>query len=139
MAAYLETLNFPGFAHWMRLQSEEERGHAMRLFEHLIDRGATVELGGIAAPPADFGTPLQVFEAGLEHERKVTGQINRIYEIAAAAKDYPAQVMLQWFITEQVEEEKSAEDVIQQLRMVGDSPAGLIMLDKQLGARSGGH
>lgn len=127
----------PGFAKWMRLQAVEEQAHAMRFFDYLIDRGARVTLGVIDQPPAEFGSPLSIFEAALEHEQKVTASINGLYEIAIDVKDYPTQVMLQWFITEQVEEEKSAGDVVHQLRMVAENPAALFMMDRQLGSRAG--
>ena len=137
MSAHFEAANLPGFARWMRLQAREELGHAMKLFDHVTVRGGRVTLQAIAQPPAEFGSPLSVFETALSHERKVTGLIEQLYETAAASKDHAAQIELQWFITEQVEEEKSAGDVVQQLRMVGDNPAALLMLDRQLGSRTG--
>ncbi|RME80811.1 MAG: ferritin [Caldilineae bacterium] len=135
MAAYFEDQNLPGFAHWMRLQHDEEQVHAMKLFDFLVDRGARVVLKAIDAPPVEFESPLQVFEAALEHERKVTGLINDLYGLALEEGDYPTQVLLQWFISEQVEEEKSADDIVQQLRLVGDYPPGLLMLDREMAAR----
>jgi len=137
MSAHFEAENMPGFAKWMRLQAGEEQAHAMRFFDHLIDRGARVTLDGIDKPSSDFGSPLSIFEAALEHEKGVTASIHDLYEVAVEVKDYPTQVMLQWFITEQVEEEKSAGDVVHQLKMVGDNPAALLMMDRQLGSRAG--
>ncbi|HXG38965.1 MAG TPA: ferritin [Bacteroidota bacterium] len=135
MSAHFQEANLPGFAHWMALQSKEEYEHAMKIFRYITERNGRVILDAIDKPPTEFKKPLEVMKQVLEHEKKVSGLINRLYEMAVKDKDYPTQVMLQWFITEQVEEEKTAGDIIEQLKMVGDMPAGLIMLDRQLGAR----
>ncbi len=135
MSAYLEANNMPGSARWMRLQSEEETSHAMKLFDYMNDRGNRVVLQAIDQPPSEFASVLDIFEKALEHEQKVTGMINRIYELAVKENDYPTQVELQWFITEQVEEEKSAGDIVEQLKIVGEHGPSLIMLDRALGAR----
>jgi ferritin len=137
MSAYFEANNRPGSARWMRLQSEEEVSHAMKLFDYMNDRGSRVVLQGIEQPPAEFASTLDIFEKALAHEQKVTGLINSIYELAVKENDYPTQIELQWFITEQVEEEKSAGDIVDQLKMVGDHGPSLIMLDRDLGARQG--
>lgn len=137
MSAHFESENLPGFARWMELQSKEEHGHAMKIYKYIHDRDDRVTLEAIDKPPASFKKPIDVMKMALEHEKKVTGLINRLYELALKEKDYPTQVMLQWFITEQVEEEKTALDIIELLKQVGDAPAGLIMLDRQLGARAG--
>jgi ferritin len=137
MSAYFEANNMPGSARWMRLQNEEEVSHAMKLFDYMNDRGSRVVLQGIEQPPAEFASTLDVFEKALAHEQKVTGLINSIYELAVKENDYPTQIELQWFITEQVEEEKSAGDIVDQLKMVGDHGPSLIMLDRALGARQG--
>lgn len=137
MSAHFQEANLPGFAHWMALQSKEEYEHAMKIFRYITERNGRVILDAIDKPPTEFKKPLEVMKQVLEHEKKVSGLINRLYEMAVKEKDYPTQVMLQWFITEQVEEEKTAGDIIEQLKMVGDMPAGLIMLDRQLGARGG--
>jgi len=131
MSAYFEANNMPGSARWMRLQSDEEMSHAMKLFDYMNDRGNHVVLQAIDQPPSEFGGPLDIFEKALEHEQKVTGMINSIYALAVKENDYPTQVELQWFITEQVEEEKSAGEIVEQLKMA------LIMLDRALGAREG--
>lgn len=136
MCAQFEAANLPGFARWMRMQAQEEVGHAMRLYEHVNDRGGRVILEGIDKPPTEFGTPVEVFEKALNHERKVSALIRDLYEVAVAENDYAAQIELQWFITEQVEEEKSAGDIVDQLRMVGENTAALLMMDRQLGART---
>jgi len=135
MAAYFEAENHPGFAHWMKRQREEELAHAMRLFDHVHERGGRVRLQALAAPPADYASPLDAFEKALAHERKITGLIHALYELALAEKDYPAQVMLQWFIEEQVEEEDSAGRIVEALKKIGDDPAALFALDRELGRR----
>lgn len=137
MAAHFEAASFEGFARWMRHQAKEETEHAMRLFDYLAERGEPVELGAIAEPGGDFGTPLEVFRAALKHEQKVTGQINAIYEAAVDARDYPTQVMLQWFIEEQVEEENLTGTAVERLEMAGDHRGALLMLDSQFGQRTG--
>lgn len=139
IAAHFEAQSYEGFAKWMRLQAKEETGHAMRLFEYLVERGARIELNQIDQPGHDFGSPLEAFRAALEHERKVTGQINAIYDAALEAADYPTQIMLQWFIEEQVEEEANTGRAVEQLDMAGESRAALLMLDKQFGARTAEH
>ena len=137
MSAHFESSNLPGFALWMQVQSKEENGHAMKIYKYIHDRSERVTLETIDKPPSSFKKPLDVMKQALEHEKKVTGMITRLYEMAMKEKDYPTQVMLQWFINEQVEEEKTASDIIELLKQVGDAPAGLIMLDRQLGARAG--
>jgi ferritin len=136
MSAYFEARNLPGFARWMRLQAEEEQEHALKFFDFVHDRGGRVVLQAIDKPPSDFGSPLAVFELTLEHERKVTGLIHDLYALAVQEKDYASQVMLQWFIDEQVEEEKNAEQTVELLKMVGDQGQPLLMLDRQLGQRA---
>jgi ferritin len=135
MSAHFESVTLPGFAHWMRVQSGEEYKHAMKFFDFIADRAGRVVLEAIDKPPAEYEAPLDVMKKVLEHEKKVTGMIHSLYELAVKEKDYPAQVMLQWFITEQVEEEKSTSDIIELLKNVGDSTAGLVMVDQQLGSR----
>lgn len=136
MAAYFEDANLSGCAKWMRLQSAEEREHAMRFFDYLTDRGARVWLQAINEVPSTFASVLDVFEKALAHEQKVTASICSIYDLAVQEKDYATQVMLNWFVEEQVEEEKSAGEVIALLKMAGESGQALIMLDRQLGSRS---
>ncbi|MDD8019269.1 MAG: ferritin [Bacteroidota bacterium] len=138
MAAYCEAKNFSGFAQWMRMQSSEETKHAMKLYEYVHSRGSAVTLLAIAQPPTEFHFPVKMFEQVVEHERKISGSITKLYELAIKENDYPTQVMLQWFITEQVEEEKTAVGIVEQLKMVGDSPVSIMMMDRQLGARSNG-
>jgi ferritin len=135
MAAYCEAENLPGFARWMRAQAQEEAGHAMRFFDYVNSRGGRVVLKAIEMPTPVWKSPLEMFQQVQEHERKVTGSINRLYELAVMEKDYAAQVELQWFITERVEGEQNAGEVVDQLKRVGDQPMGLLVLDRQLGER----
>jgi ferritin len=132
MAAHFESVTLPGFASWMKKQADEERGHAMRLWEHVYDRGGKVELKAIEQPPAAFGKPLEVFHQVLEHEQKVTGWINALYALALKEGDTAAQICLQWFVHEQVEEEKTASDLIEQLKMAGDQAFGALFMDKHV-------
>jgi len=135
MSSYFEASNLPGFAHWMRVQAEEEQAHAMKFFDFVNDRGGRVVLQAIDQPPVEFKSPLAVFEQTLEHEKKVTGLINKLYELALKENDYPTQVMLQWFIDEQVEEEKNATQIVETLKMTGETGQALIMLDHALAKR----
>lgn len=137
MSAHFSERNFDGFAHWMKLQATEELGHAMRLYDYLLERGGHVDLRSVESPGADFGTPLEIFKAALEHEKKITAMIHAIYELAREKKDYATEVQLQWFVTEQVEEEDSATRAVEQLELAGDKPSALLMLDQLFGKRSG--
>lgn len=136
VSAYFEAQSLPGFARWMRLQSQEEYSHAMKLFDYLNNRGGRVMLQTVSQPTNDFTSPLAAFEQALESERKVTTAINEIYALALKENDYPTQIMLQWFIEEQVEEEKTAEEIVTTLKRVGDHWNSIIMLDRQLGSRT---
>ncbi|MCX7805793.1 MAG: ferritin [Planctomycetota bacterium] len=135
MAAYFESKSLDGMAKWMGIQADEEREHAMRIYKHLVDRGGRVTLKEIAAPPAEWKSPQAVFEAVLEHEKKVTGMIHKLADLAASEKDHAASSMLKWFIDEQVEEEATAARIVEHFRMLGDSRGGLLMLDRELGER----
>jgi ferritin len=135
MSGYCETINLPGFAHWMRVQYQEELVHALKFFDFVNDREGSVELQAIEQPPSEFQSPLDVFQQSLEHERKISSLIHKLYELAVKEKDYPTQTLLQWFITEQVEEEKSASQVVEQLKMIGNDGGALLLLDRELGAR----
>jgi len=135
MAAYAEDQNLSGFANWMSKQAGEEQAHALKLYHHVIERGGRVVLQGIDAPPADYGTALEMFQEVYIHEQKVTSLIHALYEVALEEKDYAAQSMLTWFIDEQVEEEASASEIVAQLEMVGNKPQGLLMLDRALASR----
>jgi ferritin len=135
MSAYFETLSLPGFARWMRAQSQEEQAHAMKLFDYVNDRGGSVELQALDQPPGEFQSPLDVFEQALQHERKVTALIHQLYALALKESDYATQTLLQWFITEQVEEEKNAGQIVEELKMTGGQPSALLMLDRELAGR----
>ena len=135
MAAYAESLNLPGFAHWLKLQQKEEFGHAMQIYKYINERGGRVELGAIEQPPADFKSPTALFQDVLNHERSVTASINKLYEKALKENDYASQVMLHGFIEEQVEEEATASEILQTLKMAGEKGQALLMLDRQLARR----
>lgn len=135
MAAYCESENLPGFAQWMRAQAREETEHAMKFYDFILDRNGRVVLRGVDGPVVEFGSPLEVFEKALEYERKVTAMINDLYGLAVEENDYASQTFLQWFVTEQVEEEKNAGDVVDTLKMIGDGSEALFLLDRELGQR----
>ena len=135
MSAYFETINLPGFAHWMQIQVQEEVGHAMKLYNFINERGGRVVLQAIDQPPAEFDSPLDVFERTLEHEEKVTGMIHQLYALSIQEQDYPSQIFLQWFVTEQVEEEDSVTKIMATLKLIGDDRHALLMLDRELGSR----
>ena len=135
MSVYCDSIGLTGLAQWMRHQSEEERSHAMRLFEYIQDRGGQVILQAIEKPPADFDSALGVFQQALEHERSVTKMIHELREQALKENDQATEVELQWFVKEQVEEEKTAGDVVARLKMVGDDLTALLMVDGDLGSR----
>ncbi len=136
MSAHCESVNLPGFARWLRIQSREEMTHALKIFDYINDHAAKVVLQPIDRPPSEYKSPLEIFKAALEHEKMITGLIHKLYELALREADYATQILLQWFIKEQVEEEKNASAIVEQLKFVGDAPPALIMLDRQLGARS---
>lgn len=135
MAAYFEANTLPGFANWMRIQFHEEQAHAFKFFNFVYDRGGVVKLQPIECPPTEFESPIDVFEQTLAHEQKITAHINDLYALAMEERDYPSQTLLQWFIDEQVEEEKNAGDILDMLKMVSGNPHALLMLDRELGAR----
>jgi len=137
MAAYCESINLTGFAKWMQVQSQEELEHALKFYGFIHDRGGRVILHALEQPPAEFGGPTDVFEKTLAHEQYITGRIHTLYGMAVAESDYASLGFLQWFINEQVEEEKTAGEILEMLKMVGDKGQGLIMLDRQLAQRGG--
>jgi ferritin len=135
MSAYLESIDLPGFAHWMRIQYQEEISHGMKMFDYVIERDGRSIVHAIETPQAEWSNVLAVFEESLKHEQKVTGLINNLVDIALSEKDHAAQVFLQWFVIEQVEEEANAKGIVQQLKMLGDSKAGLFQIDRELATR----
>ncbi len=135
MAAAFEAQNLPGFAHWMRVQAREELDHAMKFFDHLCDRGARVTLQALEAPPAEFPTPLDAFQRALDHERFVTSLIGNLYNLATKENDMLSLPLLQWFLEEQIEEERTAEQLVETLKRIGGDGTGIVMLDRELGNR----
>lgn len=135
MSAHFEASGLPGCATWMRQQAQEEVTHAMRLFDFMHDRNTPVALQPINAPRHEFGSPREVFENALHHEQKVTQSIHNLYGLATENHDYATRVMLEWFINEQVEEEKTVQGILDEFALVGDNKVALFMIDKELGAR----
>ena len=135
MAAYLEAENLPGFAHWMKVQSQEEMNHAMKFYAHVNERGGRVLLQAIPEPPAEFEGPLDVFQQALDHERYISSCIVDLYKLAQQEGEYASYSLLQWFVEEQVEEEDSATEIVEMLKLVGEKGQALIMLDRQLASR----
>ncbi|MCD6250285.1 MAG: ferritin [candidate division Zixibacteria bacterium] len=135
MAAYLESIDLPGFANWMRIQYQEEVSHAMKMFDYVVERDGRATITGFEDPQVEWKSALDIFEGAYSHEQKVTGLINNLMDIAITEKDHAANIFLQWFVNEQVEEEASAKGIIQQLKMLGDSKGGLFQMDRELGQR----
>ena len=135
MSAYCEAKAYKGFVRWLRVQHGEELSHALKLVDHVLARGGQPTLGAVPAPPREFGTMVQVFEAVLAHERLVTARVHDLYAVAAAEKDTACQIFLQWFVSEQVEEESTAAEIREKLRLVGDRPGAALYLDKEYGKR----
>jgi ferritin len=135
MAAYLEEQTMPGMASWMRAQYNEERDHALKFFDFILERNNVPVLSAFAKPKNQWTSVLDVFEDTYAHEQKVTSMINNIYNIAMEEKDYPTKVFLDWFIDEQVEEESTVLTIVDQLKMIKDSPEGLFFFDRELGKR----
>ena len=135
MAGWFESQNLPGMAAWMQIQSGEERDHALKFFGFVVDRGDDVELGAIAKPDGAFASPVDVFEQALAQEKAVTASINALYTLANSESEYEAIPLLTWFINEQVEEEATVDQVVEDLRRAAGDPQALLMLDRELGAR----
>lgn len=135
MAAYCASINLPGFAAWLEQQAKEELGHAMKFYKYIDERRGRVWIRGVESPQGEWKSPLEVFEHVIRHEQHVTSLINKLVEMATLEKDIASQVFLQWFVSEQVEEEKNADDIVQRLKMIGPSGGGLLMLDHRLGKR----
>ena len=138
MSAYFQSINLTGFAHWMRIQAREELAHALKFYDHVIERGGRASLQLVEAPPAQWDSPLAVFEDAYRHEQKVTGLINQLVDESVQARDHATNNFLQWFVSEQVEEEASADAIVQRLKLVGNAPGGLLMIDHHLGERASG-
>jgi len=134
LSAYSEAANFTGAAAWFMAKHREETAHALKLYRYLLDQDARVEIGAVAAPPADVGGPLDMFQRTLEHEREVTAAINDLVDAALSEKDHATNVFLHWFVTEQIEEEATVKEILGRLRLVGDKGEGLFMIDNELAA-----
>lgn len=136
MSAWFEAQNLPGMAAWMRKQAGEEVAHAMKIFDFVNDRDAAVALGAVAAPPVSFKSIKDVWARALAHEEKVSASINGLYAQATAEKDYAAAAMLQWFVTEQVEEEKSARQILEEVNKIGEHSTAIYFQDRHLGKKA---
>lgn len=135
MAAYCEASNYPGMAHWLEVQAKEELEHAMKIYRFVNDRGGKVALKALPQPSVQYDSLVPLFEKVLAHEQKITAMIHNLYGMAMEQKDYGSIPLLQWFIDEQVEEEKSASDVLNLVKMAGDGPQALMLLDRELAKR----
>jgi len=135
MSAWFESRNLPGFAQWMKVQAAEENEHAMKIFDFIFERRGDVELEAIEKPQVTWKSPLDAFEAAFKHEQHISGCIDDLMNLAISEKDHATQAFLQWFVNEQVEEEASADAIVQQLKMIGESKNALFMLDRALGQR----
>jgi len=135
MSAHCEGKSFRGFGHWLRVQAQEETAHAMKLVTFVLDRGGQLELKALPSPPKDFGSIIQVFEKILEHEKSISTSINALFELSRQQKDYASEITLQWYVTEQVEEEANVGRILEQLRAVGEKGGGIWYLDSKMGKR----
>src|SRR3954468_14515355 len=136
MSCYCERQNFLGCARWLRIQSEEEYGHGMRLLDFLLARNGTIRLKSVPEPAVSFKSVGEVFEQAYKQEQEVSGMIDQLYELAMKEKAFSALVQLQWFITEQVEEERSAREIVAKFKLLDGDPAALLDLDREMGART---
>ncbi len=136
MAAYFESTNLKGMAQWMRFQTQEELGHAVKFIDYVNERDGRVLLAAIKPPKTDWQGPADVFQDVYEHECQITGLINQLADLALTERDHATGTILQWFITEQVEEEATANDVVGKLKLVGDNGVAIFMLDAELGQRA---
>lgn len=135
MAAYFASIDLAGFSNWMRVQAQEEEFHALKLYDYVLERGGKITLTAIDAPPTEWKSPVEVFDATLKHEQKVTGLINDLVYKARDERDNASEIFLQWFVLEQVEEEDNANKLLGQLKLVADSPQAIFMMDKELAQR----
>lgn len=136
MAAFFESKNLSGFANWMMVQVQEEDAHAMKFFDFVNERGGRVKLTAIEAPQLEWESPLDAFEAAYKHECMISERIHKLVDLAREHSDHPTETFLQWFVTEQVEEESSTDDIVQQLKLIGNEGQGLFMMDRELGQRT---
>ncbi|HQQ78583.1 MAG TPA: ferritin [Thermoanaerobaculia bacterium] len=136
MSAHCATKSFKGFAHWLRIQASEETAHAAKLIQFLLDRAGRLQLRPIPAPPAEFGTVIEVFEKTLEHEKAVTAKISALFDLARKEGDYASEITLQWYVTEQVEEEATISEIVDQLHAIGAAGGAIWYLDSRMGKRA---
>lgn len=136
MSNYFEDKSLKGFAQWMRLQSEEELSHARRIVTYMNDRGGRIVLGAVKAPPVEWDSPLAAFQDAYEHERHISALINDLSTLAVNEKDHASRAFLEWFVTEQVEEESTADEIVQQLKLMDGAPGGLFLMDRELAQRA---
>lgn len=136
MSAYLQSINLKGMASWMRLQANEERIHEMKFYDYILARGGKVLLDKISAPPTEWESPLAIFKAAYGHEQMITEKINKLVDLSLAESDHASNAFLQWFVTEQVEEEESVLDVVDQLTLIGKDQGALFLIDRELGQRA---
>ena len=139
MSAHFAARNLNGFAHWFRVQYEEERAHALRIFDHVLERGGEVALAAVTQPARTWDTPLSAFTEARDEERRIAQSIDELIDLAAAEKDHATRILLDWFVTEQVEEERITIEIVDQLQMVSDSRIGLFMIDERLKTRTAGE
>lgn len=135
MSAYFESENLKGFASWMNIQAMEEYTHSRKFYDYILQRGGRVVLKPIEGPQTEWKSPVDVFEASLNHERYISARINKLMDLAIEESDHATKIFLQWFVTEQVEEEDNVGNTLDQVRMMGDTKQGLYMLDRELGQR----
>ena len=135
MSAYYHSINLPGFANWMRIQAQEEEYHAMKFFDYLIERGGMPVISAIDEPQAKWDSALDAFEAAYKHEQYITDNINKLIDIALKESDHATQILLQWFVTEQVEEEANVLEILDKMKMVEDFKGGLFLIDNELKQR----
>lgn len=136
MAAYFDDINLSGMASWMKIQAQEEISHAIKFYNFLAERGGRGKMAPIAGPETEWDSPLAAFEQTYSHECEVSARINKLMDVAIEERDHMAKELLHWFIAEQVEEESSADKVVQELKLIGDNGHGILMIDRELGART---
>lgn len=135
MSAYCESKAYKGFGRWLRVQWQEELAHTTKMLDYVVTRGGQVKLGSVGATPCEWGSMLQVFEATLAHERHISEAMAKLHAIAVSERDLAAQVFLQWFVSEQVEEEANVSEIVDKLRLIGDKSSAALYLDKEYGKR----
>ncbi len=135
MAGFYHSINLNGFANWMRVQAQEEMFHALKIFDYILNRGGNAKIGEISAPPSHWDSPLSAFEASYHHEQLVTNWVNELADLAIKEGDHATHILMQWFITEQVEEEATVSDIVSRLKLAGDNPSSLFLMDNELKTR----